>query len=111
MQLPSSQLPLKFAIRDCQNKLIAIKPTFFLLKELEKQYRVLRTIKLLPENEIIAAVNVEDFMDQPNQKCLNMLMRRYVRMRAHFEAKRCAQKHRFEKGKAKPTLSGNDLSY
>ena len=36
--------------------------------ELEKQYRVLRTIKLVPEDAIIAAVNVEDFMDQPNQK-------------------------------------------
>ena len=63
--------------------------------ELEKQYRVLRTIKLAPEDEIIAAVNVEDFMDQPNRKCLNVLMRRYVCMRAHFEAKRCAQNLRY----------------
>ena len=29
-------------------------------------------------------------MDQPNRKCSNMLIRRYVRMRAYFEAKRCA---------------------
>ena len=58
-------------------------------------------MKLVPKDEIIAAVNVEDFMDQPNRKCLNMLMRRYARMRAHFEANRCAQKHRFGKRRSK----------
>ena len=56
---------------------------------------------MVPEDAIIAAVNVEDFMDQSNRKCLNMLMRRYVLMRAHFEAKRCAQKQRFGKRRSK----------
>ena len=105
LQWPPSQLPPKFAIRARQNKLIAIKPTFFsLLMELEKQNRVLRTIKLVPEDEIIAAVNVENFMDQPNRKCLNMLVTRYVPMRAHFEAKKCAQKHRFGKRRSKTNV-------
>ena len=81
-----------FAKRDRDDKLITAKPEFLnLLLELEHKYRTMRSAKKVPEDEIISQIEVHKFMDEVNDKCLMLMMRRYVRMRSYFHAKQCAR--------------------
>ena len=90
--MPHSQLHEIFAKRDRDDKLITAKPEFLnLLLELEHKYRTMRSTKKVPEDEIISQIEVHKFMDEVNDKCLMLMMKRYVRMRSFFHAKQCAR--------------------
>ena len=83
--MPYSQLPNIFAKRDRDDKLFTTKAKFVnLLLELEHKYRTMRSTKKAPEDKIISKIDVHKFMDQVNDKCLMLMMKRTGKNRFFF---------------------------
>lgn len=96
----SGSLPEEFSARDRGNRLISISPNFLsLLLEVEATYRKMRTNLIVPEAKIVSEVNVYNFFDNPSVKYLNLAMFRYIRMRAYFNADKCAKEYLAQKRK------------
>ena len=79
-QTTSTHLSEEFNVRDRRNQFLNISHNFYdLLLSLEILYLTKRTFRKVPENESVLSVRTSNFHN-PNEKCLNLAMYRYVRM-------------------------------
>ena len=88
LRTTSTHLSEEFTVRDRGNRFLNISHNFYdLLLSLETSYLTKRTFLKVPEDEIVLSVGTNNFHN-PNEKCLNLAMYRYVRMRAYLNTKK-----------------------
>ena len=103
LRTTSTHLSEEFTVRDRGNRFLNISHNFYdLLLSLETSYLTKRTFRKVPEDEIVLSVGTNNFHN-PNEKCLNLAMYRYVRMRAYFNTKKSVREYLAKKRDGRKT--------